>query len=179
MQGFRFDTLGGAFERLPRSLDDLFSPVAFTICLQWLLFQILLDRILPGKVRPNTQRPCRTADKEPGMSGAGDASHVHAPAPSCQRACCRLFGVAPNTHKAVRRSHSCRTYLKTAVRVAWGFGTLDLDPTHQPVAELAEAWSLSRILCPEGLGMKPCSQKFCANGVTKHARRYFCRRSLG
>ncbi|CAM9605547.1 unnamed protein product [Ectocarpus sp. 6 AP-2014] len=49
LQGLRFDTLGGALEQLPDSLGDLFSPVAFTIVSQWLLFQILLDRVLPGK----------------------------------------------------------------------------------------------------------------------------------
>ncbi|CAM9348452.1 unnamed protein product [Pylaiella littoralis] len=49
LQGLQFDTLGGALEQLPNSLGDLFSPVAFTICFQWLLLQVLLDRILPGK----------------------------------------------------------------------------------------------------------------------------------
>ena len=51
LQGFQFDTILGAAIHLPHSLGDLFSPAAFTICIQWLLFQVLLDRILPGKVR--------------------------------------------------------------------------------------------------------------------------------
>ncbi|CAM9130090.1 unnamed protein product [Hapterophycus canaliculatus] len=49
LQGLQFNTLAGAVEQLPSSWGDLFSPVAFTICLQWLLFQVLLDRVLPGK----------------------------------------------------------------------------------------------------------------------------------
>lgn len=36
---------------VPNNLADLFSPVAFKIYIQWLLFQVLLNRILPGKVK--------------------------------------------------------------------------------------------------------------------------------
>lgn len=65
LQGLRFDTLGGALEQLPDSLGDLFSPVAFTIVSQWLLFQILLDRVLPGKVSKRSNR-----DSDPTSSSA-------------------------------------------------------------------------------------------------------------
>lgn len=50
LQGYRFDTLGDALAQLPESLGDLFTPTAFKICIQWLFFQVLLDRVLPGKV---------------------------------------------------------------------------------------------------------------------------------
>lgn len=58
LQGLQFDTLGGALERLPPRLADLFSPVAFTICLQWLLLQVLLDRVLPGQVSKKPPTAC-------------------------------------------------------------------------------------------------------------------------
>lgn len=50
LQGFQFDTILGAAIHLPDSLADFFSPAAFTICVQWFLFQVLLDRILQGEV---------------------------------------------------------------------------------------------------------------------------------
>lgn len=50
LKGFQFDSLSDVLAQLPESLDDLFTPTAFKICIQWLLFQVLLDRVLPGKV---------------------------------------------------------------------------------------------------------------------------------
>lgn len=49
LQGLRFDTIGGASVHLPGNLNDLFSFDAFKICLQWIMAQVLLDRVLPGK----------------------------------------------------------------------------------------------------------------------------------
>lgn len=69
LQGLQFGTLGGGLERLPDSLGDLFSPVAFTICLQWLLVQVLLDRVLPGKVSKTPPKTCHQC-ASPGTSDA-------------------------------------------------------------------------------------------------------------
>lgn len=55
LQGLQFDTLGGALKQLPDRFGDLFSPAAFTICVQWLLLQVMLDRLLPGKVSKQTK----------------------------------------------------------------------------------------------------------------------------
>lgn len=49
LEGLRFDTIGGASAHLPGNLSDLFSFDAFKICLQWIMAQVLLDRVLPGK----------------------------------------------------------------------------------------------------------------------------------
>lgn len=111
LQGFRFDTLGGALEHLPSSLGDLFSPVAFTICLQWLLFQIVLDRVLPGKVRTKTKRPSVLLMTR---KYAVFASHVY----TCARP---KLQARHSTHTLARRSPSCRTYSRWVLPL--GFGT--------------------------------------------------------
>lgn len=50
MRGLRFDTVGDVVANLPSSVSDLFVPAAFTICIRWLLVQVLMDRVLPAKV---------------------------------------------------------------------------------------------------------------------------------
>lgn len=51
LRGLQVHSLGEVTRNLPSSAGDLFVPTAFTICLQWLLVQVFLDRVLPGKVK--------------------------------------------------------------------------------------------------------------------------------
>lgn len=51
MRGLQIHSLGEVTRNFPPSAGDLFVPAAFTICLQWLLVQVFLDRVLPGKVK--------------------------------------------------------------------------------------------------------------------------------
>ncbi|CAM9900766.1 unnamed protein product [Discosporangium mesarthrocarpum] len=48
--GLQFNTLGDALNGLPGSPLGLFKPMAFYVCIGWLFFQVLLDRLLPGEI---------------------------------------------------------------------------------------------------------------------------------